>query len=52
MQSVHTNYYFKKHFLEIAQLHAKLPAMDQTRNLKGLIKLTKNINPLYCKRHY
>lgn len=23
MQSVHTDYYFKKHFLEISQLYAK-----------------------------
>lgn len=66
MQSVHTDYYFKKHFLEISQLYAKkktqtlmlnqggarLPAMDQTRHHKGLIKLTQNIKPLYCKRHY
>lgn len=31
---------------------ARLPAMDQTRHHKGLIKLTQNIKPLYCKRHY
>lgn len=34
------------------QGEARLPATDQTRNHKGLIKLTQNIKPLYCKRHY